>query len=321
MTGRLRFAWIGFHSEGHLALEAMLAAGYRPEAVITLAEEQLARRSSAFDYEEICRRESLPFHKVRNVNDADSVRLLRSLALDVVFVIGWSQIVGPEALRSARLGMVGAHAAMLPHNRGSAPVNWAILRGESEGGNTLLWLGEQVDEGEIIDQQSFPITRYDTCATVYEKVARSNRDMILRLLPELSAGRRPGRPQPHTDEPLLARRRPQDGLIDWSRTGVQVYDFVRALARPYPGAFSWLAGTRYSIWDVALLPGAAYAGAAPGRVLGAVISPCPSRACGQVVACGQGAVVLLELEGPDGTVLKGPELSDLPWTGKTWSHG
>ena len=320
MTEKLRIGWIGFHVEGQIALQALLEQGYRPEAVFTLGEEQLAKRSGAFGYEEICRRHDLKLYAIRHINDPESVELLRNLTLDVVFVIGWSQIIGPEALQTASLGMIGAHAAWLPHNRGSAPVNWAILRGESEGGNTLMWLNENVDDGEIIDQTAFPITPYDTCATVYEKVAQSNRDMILNLLPKLMAGQRPASPQSPSEEPLLPRRRPKDGRIDWTDGSRNVYNLIRALTRPYPGAFGELDGQRYLVWDAALLPGDPYPGAEAGRALGPVINPWPSPACGQAVACGQGAVVLLEVETADGTVWKGLELSELAWEGKIWTH-
>ncbi len=314
----IRIGWIGFHREGLPALESLLTSGVRVEAVLTLAEPQLAKRSGACSYDELCHRFTVPLHKVRHVNDPESVALLRSLSLDVVFVIGWSQIVGREALDTARLGMVGAHAALLPHNRGSAPVNWSILRGEDETGNTLMWLSEAVDDGEIIDQTAFPITPYDTCATVYDKVAESNRDMILRFMTALASGERPGRAQPATDEPLLPRRRPADGAIDWKGTSKAVYDLIRALTRPYPGAFSFLDGQQWLIWDAALLPGTPYEGEEPGRVVGPLVHPHPSHACGQIVACGEGAVAILEIESPRKEILRGRALSEQPWTGRTW---
>ena len=317
----LRIGWIGFHMEGLPAFEAILDQGTRLEAAITLAEEPRAKRSAAVRYDDVVQRYNVPLYKVRHINDPESVALLKNLDLDVAFVIGWSQIVGREALRTAKVGMIGAHAALLPHNRGSAPVNWAIIRGETEGGNTLIWLAENVDEGEIIDQTAFPITPIDTCATVYEKVAQSNCDMILRLLPKLMAGQRPARPQPSTDEPLLPRRRPQDGVIDWSRSSLDVYNFIRALTRPYPGAFSTLDGVRYLIWEAALLPGDPYPHAQPGQALGPVVDPFPGDAGGQVVACSQGAIVVLEIEDPDGNSIRGPELANLEWKGRVWSYG
>jgi len=321
----LRIGWVGFHMEGIPALKALLEAGVRIEGVITLAPDARARRSAAVDYASGFRGSTasgypVPLYEVSNINDDRAMALLREMSLDIAFVIGWSQILRPEALATARIGMIGAHASLLPHNRGSAPINWALIKGEQSTGNSLIWLSESVDEGQIIDQREFPITVYDTCASLYDKVAESNRDMILRLLPRLFAGERPGRPQPHTDEPILPRRRPADGLIDWTGEGGTVYNFVRALTRPYPGAFSWLDGKRWLIWNCAVLPETRTTGTSPGQVIGPVLSPVES-ACGQMVSCGKGAVVLLELEGPEGEIVRGRQLTDQRWGGKTWTNG
>ena len=299
----MRFGWVGCHAEGLSALEALLAA----------------QRSGAVDYAPVCARYGIPLARVGSINEPDGLAALRTLDADVVFVIGWSQILRPAALRLARTGMIGAHASLLPQLRGSAPINWALIRGERQTGNSLIWLADDVDQGAIIDQTAFCITPYDTCASLYERVAASNREMLLRLVPRLLAGERPGRLQPAGDEPLLPRRRPADGRIDWGQPARAIYDFIRALTRPYPGAFSWLAGRRWTIWHAAHLPGenGAALHATPGEVLGPMVSPVEAT-CGQMVACGAGAVVLLELQAEDGTVLRGRELSDQPWTGKRW---
>src|SRR5204863_1692892 len=134
--------------------------------------------SAAIDYRPVCERFHLPLHEVADINGDDGLAALRALAPDIGFVIGWSQIVRPPALRLARSGMIGAHASLLPHDRGSAPVNWALIRGERHAGNSLLWLAEDVDGGAVIDQTTFCITAYDTCASLYERVAASNRDML-----------------------------------------------------------------------------------------------------------------------------------------------
>lgn len=314
--GTLRVGWIGFHAEGVPALEALVAQGVPIEAVFTLRPTQAAKRSAAADYVSLCRRLHLPLHEVADINDPETVARLRSLSLDILFVLGWSQILRPDTLATAHVGVIGAHASLLPRNRGSAPINWALIGGESEGGNTLIWLANGVDAGDIIDQTTFPITPYDTCATLYEHVAASNRDMILRVLPRLLAGERPGRPQHASAEPVLPRRRPADGKIDWTWESTALYNFVRALTRPYPGAFSWLDGRRWRMWQTALMPGPAVA-ARPGEVLGPVVSPVDG-ACGQLAACGRGTLLLLELEADNGKVLRGRELSLQEWTGKVW---
>lgn len=322
----LRFAWVGFHAEGGPAFEALMQAGAPIHGVITLTPERRARRSGAIDYAPRCARFGVPLYEIADINGDEGLAALRALDPDIVFVIGWSQIVRPPALRIARIGMIGAHASRLPRYRGSAPVNWALIKGETETGNSLIWLAEGVDCGAVIDQTEFGITPYDTCASLYEQVALSNRDMLLRLVPRLLAGERPGRPQPPTEHAELPRRRPADGQIDWSRPSREVYDFIRALTRPYPGAFSWLAGTRWTVWQAGLVSsGHGTAAVEPGTVLGPLLSPV-AEACGQIVACGaeaaggQGMVVLLELGQNDGTILRGRDLSDQRWTGGVWTN-
>lgn len=314
----MNVAWIGFHMEGLPTLQAIAEAGYPVKAVITLTEEAAAKRSGTLSYDETCARLGIPLYKVKNINEPESVALLRSLDLDLAFVIGWSQIVRPEALRTARIGMIGAHASLLPRHRGRAPVNWVMIRGETETGNSLIWLDPEVDRGDIIDQTRIPITPYDTCQTIYEQVADSNRAMILRALEQLSRGVRPGRPQPETDEPLLPGRTPKDGVVDWRQSARDTYNFIRALTRPYPGAFSTLDGERWLLWQAALLPEGTGEGA-PGEILGPMWSPVDD-ACGQVVACGEGSLVLLEMEDAGGQVLRGPALSARDWTGRIWDR-
>jgi methionyl-tRNA formyltransferase len=315
----MRLAWIGFHVEGVPALRALCERRTDLVAVLTHPAEQAAGKSGHADIAGLCAEYGVPVHVIRSVNDPAAVDLLRSLDLDLAFVIGWTQIVRRDALATARLGMVGAHASLLPRDRGRAPVNWALIRGDERTGNTLLWLAEGADEGDIIEQTVIPITPHDTCGTIYEQVAASNRDMILRLLERLDAGERPGSPQPPVSDPPLPGRKPEDGAIDWSADARTVYDFIRAITRPYPGAFSTMGSTTYRIWSAAVLPGSERLGA-PGEVLGPVLSP-DEQACGQLVACGRGALIVLELEDPHGRIIRGREWYNRHWTGERWHHG
>ena len=282
----LRLAWVGFHEEGVPTLQALIDRGESLVGAVTLAPDALARRSGAADIAGVCRGAGVPTFETKNVNDDDCVSFLRALEPDLLIVLGWSQILGAEVLRVPRIGALGAHAALLPHNRGSAPVNWAIIRGETEGGNTLMWLAEGVDSGDIAAQRAFPILNSDTCATVYDKVAVTNCAMVLETLDALARGDLPRRPQQRSQEPPLPRRRPEDGQIEWSSSAKGVYDFIRALTRPYPGAFTDVEGNRIVIWRSALVP-CDVSTHEPGKVLGSIVSPDPSFA-GVVVACGRG---------------------------------
>jgi methionyl-tRNA formyltransferase len=316
----LKIGWLGFHEEGQAPLHALLQAGWLLDCLVTLREEQLAQRSGAVDFGPFAEAHGIPLFRIANINDAEAQALLRARELDLLFVIGWGQILGPEALTLARLGVVGSHASLLPHNRGSAPVNWSLIRGERTTGCTLFWLDPAVDRGDIIAQEPIPISAYDTCATIYDKVGQANANMILELLEELCHGRLPRRAQGESEVQVLPRRRPKDGLIDWTQSADRLYDFIRALARPYPGAFSWLGDTRYGIWTSALLDLPRLPTLHPGTIIGPSRSPEP-KACGQIVACGIGALLLLELEDSDGGILTGVQLSEQAWRGMAWHDG
>jgi methionyl-tRNA formyltransferase len=315
----MRIGWVGAHSEGLAPLRALLQQNAPVVSVLTLDPAAAATMSGAADYEPLCREFAVDLRFIRDINDEHSRSLLRNLCLDVAFVIGWTQLVRRETMDLVPGGMIGAHASLLPRLRGRAPINWALIKGLQATGNSLIWLADGADRGDIIDQTVIPISVFDTCESLYDEVARSTTEMILRCVPRLLRGERPGQPQPAMDEPDLPRRRPRDGVMNWARPSREVYDFIRALTRPYPGAWSWLDGRRYRIWQAALLPSpVAHASACPGEIVGSLVSPRPD-ACGIVVACKEGDVALLEIEDDDGRVLTGTNLANLSWSGKRWS--
>jgi methionyl-tRNA formyltransferase len=315
----MKIGWIGFHMEGVPAFESVLKNGYNIEALITLNKKEKTKKSGIGNYEEICQKYDVPIYRVSNINSDNSIEILNELSLDIVFVIGWSQIIGKQAMNKVSIGMIGAHASLLPNNKGSAPVNWSIIKGDTKTGNTLIWFDEKVDRGDIIDQREIIITKYDTCNSVYKKVAFTNKDMILEVLPKLLSGDKPGYPQPEIEEDLLPRRRPEDGLINWNQSKEDVYNFIRALTRPYPGAFSILLGEKWYIWEASLIDFDFDIDAEPGEIVGKMVSP-NEKACGILVACENGIINLLELENEKGEILNGQELSESKWEGLVFKN-
>lgn len=314
----MKLGWIGIHEEGIPALDAVCCAGYQVQGVMTLTQDAAERRAGSVSYADICRPYNVPVYEVKHSNDQSSVEILKSWDCDVLVVLGWGQILSPEVLELPKIGTVGAHASLLPRNRGSAPVNWAIINGEPQTGNSLIWLVPDVDAGDLIDQRSFPISQYDTCRTIYDAVAESNQDMLLSLLPRLNDGIIPGSQQPKSDAALLPRRRPSDGLINWSDSTTHIYNLVRAVTRPYPGALAAFRGQEFKIWTVAAMP-AMHTGRPPGTVIGPVVSPNP-EGCGQLVATSDGAILILEAENQSGRILSGKELCEQNWTERELAH-
>lgn len=307
-----RIAWLGFHSEGVPALIALVERGTPPVCAVTLTPDAAARRSARADISGMCREFDIPLLETASANSVEAINFLRRSKPDLLVVLGWSQILSDEVLGIPSIGTLGAHAAYLPHNRGSAPVNWAIILGETESGNSLMWLNAGVDTGEIVRQVRFPIRINDSCETLYREVATSNRDMLLWTLDELAAGRRPGKPQAIGSEAVLPRRRPEDGVIVWARSSLEVYNLVRGITDPYPGAFTHLENSKLIVWSAALPP-AAEMGMRPGTIIGPVNSPV-EQACGVAVACNDGPLHLLRCE-LDGEIIEGSRLSELLVTG------
>ncbi len=263
----MKITWIGNHEEGVPAFRAV--ASYKTiNAFITLTDSSFKKRSAGSRrYVEICKKYDIPVYYIDTIKGDRAYKIVVDACPDLLVVLGWSEILPERLLDVPRIGTVGTHASLLPHNRGSAPINWALIHGEKTTGNTLMWLNKDVDAGEIIAQREFPIGSFDTCASLYERVAETNEEMLMELIYNIENGIKPiSSIKNVTNEPVLSRRRPQDGLMDWNQKAEVIYDFVRALTKPYPGAYSFLYGQQYIIWEASILP--LVSNEAPGTILG-----------------------------------------------------
>jgi methionyl-tRNA formyltransferase len=148
-----------------------------------------------------------------------------------------------------RLGALNMHGSLLPKYRGRAPVHWAILNGESETGASLHYMVEKPDAGALVDQQSVPILENDTALDVSFKVAEAAEQVLRRSLPKLIAGTAPAHALDLGTGSYFGRRRPEDGRIDWRGTARRVHDLVRAVAPPFPGAFTEVNGCRLAVLE------------------------------------------------------------------------
>lgn len=248
MRTTAKMAFIGCVAEGRRSLETLLDLREEICAIFTLEPARAAKVSGAVRFDDLSVTHGIPLHYVRNMNDPGPVATLKALAPDLVFCVGWTQLLHREVLEIPRLGCIGFHASLLPRYRGRAPVNWAIIKGERESGNTMLLLDDGVDTGDIIAQRAFPISDDDTCATTYDKVAASEDEMIREVMPLLHQGCLPRRRQDDSRATLMPPRRPDDGRIAWRRPSRELHDWVRALTHPYPGAFTSFDGTPVFVW-------------------------------------------------------------------------
>ena len=175
---------------------------------------------------------------------ADVESRVAALKPDLVFSFYYRHMLPPAILAAARLGAYNMHGSLLPRYRGRAPVNWAVLHGERETGATLHAMVAKPDAGGIVDQMAVPILPDDTAHDVFGKVTLAAEIVLDRSLPKIIHGRANAVPQDLARGSYFGGRKPEDGRIDWTLPGKRIHDLVRAVAPPYPGAFTEVGGKR-----------------------------------------------------------------------------
>lgn len=245
----LRIALVGAVHSTETALRAVAECGHEPVLLFTLPVQKQGRHSDFVDLGPLAEELGAPVVRIDDVNAPEAVAALRAAAPDILLVIGWSRICGAEFRGVARLGTLGYHPTLLPKMRGRAALAWTILLDLKRSGGTLFWMDEGVDSGEIAAQEAFDIPPGTTLPELIELQLAAQARMMPPLFAKLDAGLRPAEPQDHREATYLAVRRPADGEIDWTRSADEIERLVRAVTRPFPGAFSRLGERDLIVWS------------------------------------------------------------------------
>ena len=287
-----------YHDVGVRCLSVLLAAGVDVRLVVTHRDDP--RETIWFgSVEKLAHDHGVDVVTPDDPGAAEILSRVSGLAPDFLFSFYYRHMLPPALLAAARRGAFNMHGSLLPKYRGRVPVNWAILRGERETGATLHEMVEKPDAGRIVDQMAVPILPDDVALDVFRKVTVAAEVVLHRSLPRLVDGTAHLRAQDLSAGSYFGGRRPEDGRIDWSRPAREIHDLVRAVAPPYPGAFTPLAGDTLRVLRTRMLPERSAAGRAKLRV---------DAGGGAVVDCADGAQLLVldsELRGErlDGTAL------------------
>jgi methionyl-tRNA formyltransferase len=293
--------FVGSKQLGLNALQAMVEAiPGRVAAAITL-DDAADKRSVLPEFRAYCQSVDLPLSIIER--PADLGGMVQQYAPHYVLVAGWYWIIKPGLLRTVPGGFLGLHQSLLPKYRGSAPLVWAALRGEEQTGVSLFYFDEGIDTGDIVDQVSFAMAPEETITEVLAKAESAAVELVTRYAGPLLSDTAPRRKQDHELATYGSPRRPEDGRISWHQSAGEVYNFIRAQTRPYPGAFTHLAeGKVLRIWQASLFPYPYYG--VPGLVG-------QKHMDGFVVACGEGAITIQECELDGGASM--PLGSALKW--------
>jgi len=283
----MRVVWVSYDTIGRECLLAASEAGAEIAAVVTLPGPIDPDRSGQCSFDEPATSLGVPLLKLENVNAPETVEAVRAVEPDSIFVVGWSQLVHEELIALAPKGVFGMHPTLLPRHRGRAPIPWAILSGLARTGVTLFEIVDATaDSGPIVGQIGVEVAADETATTLMDKVTRAHVELIREFLPLLVAGTASRRAQDARRASTWPRRTPSDGIIDWETRAEYLYDWVRAQTRPYPGAFTYVGDEKLVVWRARPVP---WEDEAPA---GTVVAD------GPVVACGEGALLLEEVEGP-----------------------
>jgi len=234
-----RAAVFAYHDVGVRCLAVLLAQGVEVPLVVTHRDD--ARENIWFGSVERLARD----HGIEVAAPDDPAGLaerLAAIAPDFIFSFYYRHMLPGSVLAAARRGAFNMHGSLLPKYRGRTPVNWAILRGETETGATLHEMVEKPDAGRIVDRMAVPILPDDAALDVFRKVTVAAELVLHRSLPRLLDGTATLTLQDLSQGSYFGGRKPEDGRIDWKRGARQIHDLVRAVAPPYPGAFTTLGG-------------------------------------------------------------------------------
>ena len=238
MTRAVVFA---YHDVGVRCLSVLLEAGVEVPLVVTHRDDPHERIWFA-SVASLAQHRGIEAAFPEDPNTPEFIARVRALAPDFLFSFYYRRMLGPELLAAPSRGAFNMHGSLLPKYRGRVPVNWAVLKGETQTGATLHEMVEKPDAGRIVDQEPVPIGPDDTAAEVFARVADAAETLMRRSLPRLLDGSAVLRPQDLSRGSYFGGRRPEDGRIDWKQPAGTIHNLVRAVAPPYPGAFSALSG-------------------------------------------------------------------------------
>jgi len=259
-----RLAVFAYSDTGHACLDFLLNRGERVVFVGTHRDDpsearwypSVAERARAAGIEPVV---------MEDPRAPESIERVRAAAPDLLLSFYYRKMLPDAMLALPRLGAFNVHGSLLPKFRGRAPVNWAILEGETRTGATLHRMTARADAGEIVDQEAVAIGPDDTAVEVQRRVTAAAVVILARRIDELKAGTARAVAQDERQASRFGRRRPEDGRIDWARPAQRIHDLVRAVTHPFPGAFTDLFGGKTYVWRTRL-PGLGAHDTFPGQI-------------------------------------------------------
>ncbi|MBJ3816932.1 bifunctional UDP-4-amino-4-deoxy-L-arabinose formyltransferase/UDP-glucuronic acid oxidase ArnA [Shimwellia pseudoproteus] len=286
-----------YHDMGCTGIRALLAAGYQIAAIFTHSDNPGENRFFG-SVARLAAEQGIPVFAPDDANHPLWIARIRAMAPDAIFSFYYRQLLGDDILACAKAGAWNLHGSLLPKYRGRAPLNWVLVNGEHTTGVTLHRMVHRADAGDITGQKVVPISDDDTAFTLHQKLCAAAQALLGDLLPAIRDGRDAATPQDEQQATVVRGRSREDGLLVWDKPARTLYNLVRAVSDPWPGAFAYAGNNTFIVWSSRVrndLP------AAPP---GTVISTDPL-----VIACGEGALEVVTGQAGSGVYMQGAQLA------------
>lgn len=261
----MRVILIGTVEFSKKALQKLIDLDANIVGVIT--KEQSSYNSDYANISSLCEIKDISFIYSKDINNDMTLNYIRNLEPDIIFCFGWSQLLKNELLNIPRLGVIGYHPALLPQNRGRHPIIWALVLGLEQTGSTFFFINEGTDSGDIISQKHISINYEDDARSLYDKITSVAMQQIEAFYPQLIENNISRIKQDNNKSNYWRKRNKKDGYIDWRMSSNSIYNLVRALTKPYPGASFFYNNKEIKVWNVREVKIQKYNNIEPGKIL------------------------------------------------------
>ena len=288
----MRILFMGTPDFAVPSLEALIAAGHDVCGVFTQPDKPKNRGMKLLPTPvKVCAQaHGIPVFQPVKLRDGTALAQIQELAPELIVVAAYGRILPDDILAAPPRGCINVHSSLLPKYRGAAPINWAVLNGDSETGVTIMHMAHDLDAGDIIDQAATPIDPDETVVSLHDRLAQMGAALLVKVVADIAAGTAARTPQDHgkaTLAPMLSR---ELSPMDFTRPARELHNQVRGLI-PWPAAVTELGDRRCKVFSTSVLD--AHTDAAPGTILAAGKE-------GIQVACGGGTVLRIDALQPDG---------------------
>lgn len=286
----MRIIFMGTPDFAVPSLQALVEAGYDVVGVFTQPDKPKGRgkKMAPPPVKVYAEEHGIPVYQPVRIRK-ESVEDIKALHPDLCVTAAFGQILSQELLDIPKLGCINVHASLLPRHRGSAPINWAIVQGDEEAGVTTMMMAAGIDDGDMLLKKSTPIGETETAGELTVRLSRLGAELLMETMQQLEAGRLtriPQEEQAMTYDPKLEKSM---GVMDWAKPAKELAQLVQGL-NPWPGCSTAWQGARLKILRAKAVDGQG----TPGEILTA------DAQHGLVIACGQDALQVLELQAPGG---------------------